>query len=379
MRVSATQNHGVTAMPTSSVKFIALCVALSAVAGPTGLGVTRAQALTTEDILNYQGADRQKMLVDGARTEGTVVIYSGMIVNQLLRPMVDGFEKKYPFLKARYWRGDGNQVAVKLNAEIRANALEADVVEGSGMPAAIGGSKIVLPFTSSMFEALPKEAVAPDRTWAATRLRYIGLGYNTKFIAKDDAPKGYDDLLNPRWKGKMAWHTGSDASGALVTISTLLATWGEQKTDAYLARLALQAITPLSVSNRQVVDQVILGEYWIGIGISAHHPVISAGRGAPAATVLLDPTPSLSDVVQVLKGTRHPHAAMLFVDFMLSAEGQRLVQAAEYVPSSRSVEPLANLKAIVPRNAGVPELMLTSELLEQLTPKSVELYRRHFR
>jgi iron(III) transport system substrate-binding protein len=152
-----------------------------------------------------------------------------------------------------------------------------------------------------------------------------------------------------------------------------------QKTDAYLGRLARQDITPLSVSNRQVVDQVILGEYWIGIGISAHHPVISAGRGAPAATVLLDPTPSLSDVVQVLKGTRHPHAAMLFVDFMLSAEGQRLVQAAEYVPSSRSVEPLANLKAIVPRNAGVPELMLTSELLEQLTPKSVELYRRHFR
>lgn len=135
----------------------------------------------------------------------------------------------------------------------------------------------------------------------------------------------------------------------------------------------------MSVSNRQVVDQVILGEYWMGIGNSAHHPLISAGRGAPVATVLLDPTPSLSDVVQVLKGTRHPHAAMLFVDFMLSAEGQRLVQGAEYVPPSRSVELLPSLKAIVPRNAGVPELPLTSELLEQLTPKSVELYRRHFR
>jgi len=165
----------------------------------------------------------------------------------------------------------------------------------------------------------------------------------------------------------------------LVTISTLLATWGESKTDAYLSMLARQDITSLSVSNRQVVDQVILGEYWIGIGISAHHPVISAGRGAPAATVLLDPTPRLSDVIQVLKGTRHPHAAILFVDFMLSAEGQQLVQAAEYVPANRNIEPLPSLTAIVPKNAGIPELILTSERLEQLTPKSVELYRRHFR
>ena len=262
------------------------------------------------------------MLEDGARKEGTVVIYSGMIVNQLLRPLTEAFEKKYPFIKTRYWRGDSNQVLVKVHAEMQANALEADIVEGSGMSGTIGGSKIVLPFYSPLFEALPKEDIAPDRTWAATRFRYIGLGYNTKYVSKDEAPKNYDDLLNPKWKGKMAWHVGSDASGALVTITTLLATWGEQKTDAYIAKLAKQDITPLPVSNRQVVDQVILGEYWIGLGISAHHPIISAGKGAPSDTVLLDPIPSLSDFIQVLKGTKHPHAAMLFVDFILSTEAQ---------------------------------------------------------
>ena len=195
-------------------------------------GGTTALALTTEEILNYKGPDRQKVLENGARKEGTVVIYSGMIVNQLLRPLTEAFEKKYPFIKTRYWRGDSNQVVVKVHAEIKANALVADVVEGSGMPGSIGGSKIVLPFYSPLFEALSKEDIAPDRTWAATRFRYIGLGYNTKFIAKDEAPKNYDDLLDPKWKGKMAWHAGSDASGALVTITTLLATWGEQKTDA---------------------------------------------------------------------------------------------------------------------------------------------------
>jgi iron(III) transport system substrate-binding protein len=353
---------------------------LAAAVAIAALGSASAWALTAEEILNYQGSDRQQVLEDGARREGTVFIYSGMIVNQLLRPLTEAFERKYPFIKTRYWRGDSNQVLVKVISEMQANALEADLVEGSGMSAfTVAGSKIVLPFYSPMFEALANEDIAPDRTWAATRFRYIGLGYNTNYIARDAAPRRYEDLLDPRWKGKMAWHVGSDASGALVTISTLLATRGEPETQAYLSKLAQQAIAPLAASNRQVVDQVILGEYWIGLGISAHHPVISAGRGAPSATVLLDPIPSLSDSVQVLKGTRHPHAAMLFVDFILSAEAQRMMQAAEYFPSNPNVELSPSLKAIVPRNAGIPELMLTSERLGQLTPRSVELYQQYFR
>jgi ABC-type Fe3+ transport system substrate-binding protein len=355
-----------------------LRIAAASVAVAAAFGAASAQALTTEEILNYQGPDRQQVLEAGARREGTVFIYSGMIVNQLLRPLTEAFEKKYPFIKTRYWRGDSNQVLVKVLSEMQANALEADIVEGSGIGAA-NGLKIVLPFTSPMFDALPKQDIAPDRTWAATRFRYIGLGYNTNYVSKEAAPKSYDDLLDPRWKGKMAWHAGSDASGALVTIATLLATWGEQRTQAYLAKLAGQDIAPLAVSNRQVVDQVILGEYWIGLGISAHHPIISAGRGAPSATVLFDPIPSLNDSIQVLKGTRHPHAAMLFVDFILSAEAQRMMQAAEYFPSNPNVDLSPSLKMLVPRNAGIPELMLTSERLEELKPQSVELYKRYFR
>jgi len=169
--------------------------AVTAVAVAAALGSTSAHALTAEEILNYKGPDRQKVLEDGARKEGTVFIYSGMIVNQLLRPLTEAFEKKYPFIKTRYWRGDSNQVLFKVLSEMQANALEADIVEGSGIGAiAVAGSKIVLPFYSPMFEALPKEDIAPNRTWAATRFRYIGLGYNTNYISRDEAPKNYDDL-----------------------------------------------------------------------------------------------------------------------------------------------------------------------------------------
>lgn len=338
-----------------------------------------ALALSTEEILNYHGPDRQQILEAGARREGTVVIYSGMIVNQLLRPLTEAFHRKYPFIDIKYWRGDGNQIAAKVLAEIGAGAPMADVVEGSGLPSAAGGPQAVLAFYSPLFEALPKEDIAADRTWAATRFRYIGVGYNTKYIAKEAAPKNYEDLLDPRWKGRMAWHAASDASGALVTITSLIATWGPAKTEAYIAKLAQQDVTPLAVSNRQVVDQVIFGEYWIGLGISAHHPVISATQGAPSATVLFDPVPSLNDSVQVLRGVKHPHAAMLLVDFLLSEEAQRMLQDADYFPSNPNVEPSPALRMLVPRNAGVRSVMLTPELLDQLTPKSAELYARYFR
>jgi iron(III) transport system substrate-binding protein len=353
---------------TTVIAMIAACIAGAS-----------AHALTNDEILNYTGPDRQQVLEAGARREGKVVIYSGMIVNQLLRPLTEAFHRKYPFVDITYWRGDGNQIAAKVTAEMQANALMADVIEGSGLPAAAGGPQAVLPFTSPLFQALPKEDIAADRTWAATRFRYIALGYNTKLISKNEAPKNYQDLLDQRWKGKMAWHAASDASGALVTITSLLATWGPQRTETYIAQLAKQDIAPLAVSNRQIVDQVIFGEYWIGLGISAHHPVISATQGAPSATFLLDPVPSLNDSIQVLRGVKHPNAAMLLVDFMLSAEAQRMLQNAEYFPSNPNVDPSPALKMLVPRNAGVPSVLLTPELLEELTPRSAELYKRYFR
>src|SRR5262249_35481021 len=112
-----------------------------------------ALALTTEEILTYNGPDRQKVLEEGARKEGTVVLYSGMIVNQRLRPLTEAFQKKYPFVRIRYFRGDGNQILAKVIAESRANALVADVVEGSGISVNAGGASLVLPFYSPLFEA----------------------------------------------------------------------------------------------------------------------------------------------------------------------------------------------------------------------------------
>src|SRR5262245_63954301 len=104
---------------------ILAAITISAVTPP-------AHALTPEEIVNYRGSDRQQVLVEGARKEGQVVLYSALIVNQMLRPLAAGFMKKYPFIKMTYYRADSEELLAKLSAETRANNVVADIFEGSG-------------------------------------------------------------------------------------------------------------------------------------------------------------------------------------------------------------------------------------------------------
>ena len=363
-------------------KFVSLRgAALAGVAtiGVMGFGAVDAQALSTEEILNYRGADRQQMLLKGARKEGKLVIYSSLIVNQMLRPLTEGFKKKYPFLDVKYWRGSSGKTFRKVTAEMRAKALVADVIEGSGITGRIIKAKIGQPFYSPELAAYPAKYQDPNRVWATTRFRYIGGAYNTKMVAKNDLPKTMEDLLDPKWKGKIAWRAGTSSSGQLITITSLLLAWGDKKANAYLKEFAKQGPVPLHMSNRGVVDRVIEGEYAIAIGASAHHPIISARKGAPVGPVLLNPVPALNGTISILKGVPHPHAAMLMVDFILSVEGQTLFQKAGYLTAHPKVPPAKDLQEIVPSVAGKQEFFVAPEALLKTSKKSKKLAKKYFK
>src|SRR4051794_41843788 len=105
-----------------------------------------ASAQSADDILHYKGPDREQKLIEGAKKEGQVVLYSALIVNQATRPIVEKFGKKYPFVKASYWRGDSEDIAPKILAEGRGNNVVADGFErtrGGGI--AVGG-KLAQPY-----------------------------------------------------------------------------------------------------------------------------------------------------------------------------------------------------------------------------------------
>ncbi|MEA2939263.1 MAG: iron(III) transport system substrate-binding protein [Alphaproteobacteria bacterium] len=338
-----------------------------------------ASAQSPNDILTYKGPDREQKLIEGARKEGQVVIYSALIVSQAMRPIADKFGKKYPFVKISHWRADSEDIASKLSAEVRANNVVADVFEGTGVGEIAVGAGLTQPYSTPAIEAFPVEYRDPGGMWTPTRLSYYSIAYNTRLVPADKVPKNYDDLLDPQWKGKMAWRIGS-ASGTPLFLSNLRLAWGEDKARAYFDKLKEQKIVNFGAgSARTLVDRVIASEYSIALNIFAHHPLISKGKGAPVNSKLLDPVASTAATMGVVKGAKHPYAAMLLIDYILSKEGQAILSSAEYFPADPTVAPLPSLASVVPKTAGVPENFIGPDKLTKYTDSSEEIFRTLFR
>jgi ABC-type Fe3+ transport system substrate-binding protein len=325
------------------------------------------------DALTYAGPDRQTKLVEGAKAEGEVVFYSAMIVNQALRPVSEAFMKKYPFIKVNYWRAESAGIFTKLSAEMRAGKVMADLVEGTGVGEAVIQAGFAQSYVTPLINEIPERYRDRNGLWTPTRRSFFGIGYNTKATPAGDLPQTYEDLLDPRWKGRMAWHAGS-ASGADLFVTNLRMKWGEEAARVYLQKLAGQNVISLSgASARGLVDRVIAGELGLALNIFAHHPLISASKGAPVSSILLEPVASTVGTMIVPKGVRHPHAAMLLVDFILSREGQEILSEAGYFPSRTDVPTRVDLAPITDALARVSEQFVSPEALNQFTASSEEM------
>jgi ABC-type Fe3+ transport system substrate-binding protein len=341
---------------------------------------TAATAQTSDaNILTYAGPDRTERLIEGAKKEGELTYYSAMIVNQALRPLTAAFQAKYPFIKISYWRADSEEIETKIAAEIRANNPVGDVIEGTGIGELAVHAGLAQPIVSPELSVVPERFRDPNRLWVPTRMSYFAMAYNTRLIAASAQPKTYDDLLDEKWRGKMAWPLLS-AIGAPLFVTNLRLAWSDEKAMAYLRRLRAQNIVNFGAGNpRTLVDRVIAGEYPIALQIFAHHPLISAAKGAPMTTQLLAPVASSAGTLVVPKGSRHPYSAALLMDFLLSKEGQRILAAAEYLPVRPDVEPLAQIAPIVPSRAGVAENFISPEKLNTYTESSARIVEDLFR
>jgi iron(III) transport system substrate-binding protein len=330
------------------------------------------------DILTYKGADRQQKLEEGAKREGTLMFYSALTVDQGLRAIVNAFQQKYPYVKTEFWRGTEIQISQKVLAEQRANNVQVDVIESVGVAGTLTRANALLPFQSPYVDAIPARYQDKTNLSAASRMNYFGVAYNTKLIPPGSQPKTYDDLLDPKWKGKIAWREDS-ISGAILFITNLLMSRGEAATDAYLKRLEAQDIVNFNGSARTLVNRVIEGEYLIGINVFLHHPVISATEGAPAGAQPMEPVPSVAGTLVVPRGLKRPHAAMLFVDFFLSKDGQEVMRDAQYFPVIDAVKPLKQLEPITPSLVNLKENYISDQAILDHRRAAEALYKKYFR
>lgn len=298
---------------------------------------------TVAELAFYSGADRQQILEEGAKKEGALVFYTSGILTQAVRPVVDAFQRKYPFIKVDVWRADGPALTSRISEESRAGRQAFDVIESTQIVYLTiqeqGG--ILQSFSSPNLPFIDEDAIskAPGGGVSRAGFRESGhsMGYNTKLIARENLPKTYRDLLDPKWKGKVAI-AGSE--NGIMGIGTMLDTYGED----FVKRFAGQQFTVHMVSARGVLDMIINGEYMLSPTITDAHVIESKLKGAPVEWVPIEPVHVNVGQIALARNSRHPHAAMLFIDHELSKEVGEIHKQKGYLSSRKDVAVEKNYK-----------------------------------
>jgi iron(III) transport system substrate-binding protein len=335
-------------------------IALVALVGLTSLAEgSTVEALLTE-INKLAPQERQRRLEEGARREASLKFY-GISNAALLSAYSSGFMKRYPFIKAEFWRGSGNKLVFRTLTEHRTGRLDTDaVLVGTENVMALKRAGIWVPYQSPESQFFPKDFYDKDGYWHGDSLGVSTIAYNNRLVKKEEAVTGYDNLLDPKWKGNLS----IDLEPERALMGWLVA-WGERKTRAFVEGLLKNGA---SVRRGHTLQAQLLcaGEFKVAVEIYPDAILRMKKDGCPATIVFPNPTPAhISGAIGIYTMAPHPHAAALFVDFMKSAEGAKILAATGRISGRRGVQSvydeLSNLE-----EKRVPLLVVTPEQSEQV-------------
>jgi iron(III) transport system substrate-binding protein len=287
--------------------------------------------LLSTAVSNVLAADAS--VIEKAKAEGEVVLYTAWGLDTV-QALQRAFAKKYPFIKFDVRRtGSERLLTITIN-EHKQKQFRADVFSGSHL-AMINHKKSghLQRYISTEQGSFPKEFKDADGFWTAFYMDTRVLAYNTRLLAQEEAPKSYDDLLLPKWKGKMAM---DDAD--YILHGSLLEMMGRERGLAYLRRLAQQDL--IIRSGHSLLTQLLIGGefpiYLDGFGSNIEN---FKAQGAPIDWVPLQPVIVSLNPVGMAVHAPHPNAARLLVDFLLSREGQEVGRSVGKIPARPEIEP----------------------------------------
>ncbi|TCR70648.1 extracellular solute-binding protein [Bosea sp. BK604] len=318
----------------------------------------------------------EQALIDAAKKEGKVVWYVSLVENQLARPLAAAFEKKYPGIQVQIVPGTATDLVIKLLGETKAGQIRGDVHHGGSSVWPLAKAGAIEKYMPEAAKAYPPELKDPNGLWVADALYYLVAAVNTELVPAGSEPKTYQDLLDPKWKGKIAWTTQMTQGGAAGFIGTVLQAMGQEKGMAFLKQLAAQKLVNVPSNQRVVLDQVIAGEYPLALATFNYHSDISAAKGAPVKWLKLEPVTGTLDTAFLLKGP-NPNAGKLFLEFILSEDGQKVVANAGYLPAHPAVQ--AKVAAQKPEGGNYKALLLSPELVESDLQKWISVYNELFK
>jgi iron(III) transport system substrate-binding protein len=314
---------------------------LVALLAAIGLAAGAARA-ADPSLAQYEGADRMDKIVAAAKKEGTLTLYT-TIAEKDLPTIIGPFEKKYG-IKVNVWRAGTDKVLQRTVAESNAKKYEVDAIHfGSPEMEALSREKILQPVASPVQKDLIPGSVPAHREWAATILSVWVQAYNTSVIKKSDLPKTYQDLLDPKWKGKLGIEAKNDDWFATVVHQL----GGEAKGLAFFRELvAKNGISPRH-GHTLLNNMVVSGEVPLALTLYNYMPEQAKKKGAPIDWFAIEPAVARSNAIGIARRAPHPNAALLFYEYLLGPDGQSAMVSVDYVPTNTKVaSPLKGLKIV---------------------------------
>jgi iron(III) transport system substrate-binding protein len=283
--------------------------------------------------LHGAAADREK-IIEGAKKEGRLVLYTGMETDESSL-FTKEFAKRYPFIKPEIFRSSGEKVQARFMVEHRANTHLADVFQTSIVQVyQLKNAAMLARYVSDEAPAYADGFKDAQGHWTAFyQIPYV-IGYNSRMVAAKDAPASYEDLLNPKWKGLISLETEE-----YQWFYHLIQIMGRDKGLDFMKKFAGQNLQ-MRKGHTLLAQLVAAGESAIATVVYSNRVERMKAIGAPIEWVRFKgPTITAINAIAIPDKAPHPNAARLFVDFVLSREGQSLLRGLRRIPARSDVPP----------------------------------------
>ncbi len=292
--------------------------------------VPAAAQSSVAEIALYQGSDRAQRLIDGAKKEGTVTFYSNAPTDDNTA-LVGAFEKTYG-IKVGLYRASSEEIRQRVVAEAAARRYDVDfILNNAPAMEALTAEKVLQEVKSPALPDIMPRAIPPHRQWVGFCLNVLVQAYNTDLVKKDELPKSWRDLLDPRWKGRV----GIEADDS-DWFAGLMSELGEEQGVALFREIVARNGLSARKGHTLLTNLVAAGEVPLALTVFNYTAEQLKKKGAPIDWFGIPPLVSMPNSVAVAANAPHPYAATLFFDFVLS-DAQKIFADRDYVATNRKV------------------------------------------
>jgi iron(III) transport system substrate-binding protein len=317
---------------------------------------------TAADVGSYAGADRAQKILEGAKKEGELSIYTSAQSDDM-GALVSAFEKKYG-IKVTTWRSSSEKVLQRAVQEARGNRNTVDICETNGPEMeSLHREKLLQAVKSPYLADLIPQALMPHGEWVGTRLNVFVQAYNTSLVKKEELPKTWEDLANPKWKGRLGIEQ-EDSDWLAGEFAEL----GEARANKVFRDIVNVNGISVRKGHTLLTQLVVSGEIPLSLTVYNYKAEQLKNKGAPIDWFSIGPAIARPNGIGVARKAPHPHAAVLFYDFEISPEGQKILSQRDFVPTSRKVDtPLNKIPMkFVDARVSLDEYEKWAKLYEQL-------------